>query len=606
MRDLEERSTPPVESEKIQQEERQEDAPNDSSRRSFMGKMGMGTAAAVALAATPLEPLIEGKHGQAAASTVPYDPNSRAYASFQYRDGVADAENIDVGELPDNGDLARYPDYSGSWSKVMPHPYIGIVSPAAYQTFLYAARTGQFQDWQNVIVGNPGGTNFTATFNGPMGSYAFDLEGRDSHATNFIPPSPTDRSAQTADEEVEHYWGALCRDVHFTDYATNPVVAQAVAEMNSLTYVQSHGSEYPYPLTPKKLFRGYFPSNPIPNQGPLMGPFVSQFMLQPTFFGAQPLNQMFQTFLAIGQGGSDYLTSPAEYLRVQSGANPSYTLHFDPTYRLIRDGRDLAAWTHVDELHQAYFTALLVLLGINAPLNPGNPYIGSLTQHGFPTLGGPDFLATIPELATRALKGVWFHKWIVNLRFRPEEYGGLVQARLTNQRPMPDAALELHPDILNSQAIQKVYSKYGSYLLPVAFPEGAPGHPCYPTGHGTVAGACIAALKFFFDGSQKLVDLGLNIVQPSEDGLSLVPYTGSDAGQLTVNGELDKLGWNITEGHGLVGASIHFRSSSLYSLLLGEAIGLSVLQDRANSYAEPFSISLTKFDGTTVTISNEH
>jgi hypothetical protein len=30
-----------------------------------------------------------------------------------------------------------------------------------------------------------------------------------------------------------------------------------------------------------------------------------------------------------------------------------------------------------------------------------------------------------------------------------------------------------------------------------------------------------------------------------------------------------------------------------------------VLNDRANSYAEPFTIHITKFDGTTATISNQ-
>jgi len=34
-------------------------------------------------------------------------------------------------------------------------------------------------------------------------------------------------------------------------------------------------------------------------------------------------------------------------------------------------------------------------------------------------------------------------------------------------------------------------------------------------------------------------------------------------------------------------------------------VGISVLRDRAGSYAEPFSINITKFDGTTVTVSNQ-
>jgi hypothetical protein len=70
--------------------------------------------------------------------------------------------------------------------------------------------------------------------------------------------------------------------------------------------------------------------------------------------------------------------------------------------------------------------------------------------------------------------------------------------------------------------------------------------PAYPTGHGTVGGACITLLKFFFDGNFVIP----NPVVPTSDGLSLVPYTGSDAGQLTVNGELNKLGHNVTFGYG--------------------------------------------------------
>ncbi len=101
-----------------------------------------------------------------------------------------------------------------------------------------------------------------------------------------------------------------------------------------------------------------------------------------------------------------------------------------------------------------------------------------------------------------------------------------------------------------------------------------------------------------------LVAAGSDVMVPSSDGLSLVPYTGADRDQLTVNGELSKLGFNTTFAHG-IHAGIHFRSSSLYSLLLGEIVGLSVLQDRAKSYNEPFTIRITKFDGTRATISNQ-
>jgi hypothetical protein len=211
-------------------------------------------------------------------------------------------------------------------------------------------------------------------------------------------------------------------------------------------------------------------------------------------------------------------------------------------------------------------------------------------------------------MATRALKAVWFQKWVVNLRHRPEHYGALIHARLTNRNPLPQAAAHLHPDALNSAVLPIIHGQFGTFLLPQAFPEGSPSHPCYPTGHGTVGGACVTTLRFFFDGSQKIRPLlqaaGTDVMQPNADGTALVPYTGSDVDELTIDGELTKLAWNVTTGHG-IHSGIHFRTSNFWAIQLGEQVGLSVLRDRAKGYAEPFTIKIAKFDGTTAIISNQ-
>ena len=89
----------------------------------------------------------------------------------------------------------------------------------------------------------------------------------------------------------------------------------------------------------------------------------------------------------------------------------------------MRSGRDLGQWVHVDVLFQAYFQAFLVLASLGVGANPGNPYNGSATQVGFGTLGGPHVAALLCEVATRALKAVWFQKWYVHLRLRPEVFG---------------------------------------------------------------------------------------------------------------------------------------------------------------------------------------
>ena len=573
----------------------------DPNRRRFLGGVSGIATAAASVGVIGLEPLLGGKESVADASVVPYIPGSRERASFDYRTDTATSELINVGQLPDNGDATRFTDFSGSYSKALKHDALGVPNAASWLSLRHALTTGEFSDFENIIVGTPGGGPNSKN-NCPQGALAFDLEGRDSHAT-VIPPAPSVASAQTAAEEVEHYWAALLRDVPFSQYPTSALAAEAAADMQGRSFVYSNANvEYPTPVTPSNLFRGQI----VIDDGNLQGPYVSQLLVQPTFFGAQFLRQQYQVFLPVGGGGADYMTSVSEYQLVQNGGS-GRTLVFDPTFRYLRNGRDLAAYGHSDVLYQAYLTAFLILSGINTPLNPGNPYIGSKTERPFGTLGGADAAATIGEMATRALKGAWFHKWIVNLRMRPEEYGALVQANRTRTTPFPQAAGALHSDVLNSTVLPIIHSTYGSYLMPQAYPEGSPTHPCYPTGHGTVAGACITMLKFFFDCTQKIRPLllaaGRDVSVPSVDGLSLNPYTGVDRDTLDINGELNKLAFNISFGHG-IHAGIHFRSSTVWSILLGEQIGISILNDRAKSYNEPFKIPITKFDGTTVTISN--
>jgi hypothetical protein len=508
-----------------------------------------------------------------------------------------------MGPQAGNGDAAQFTDFSCSYSKGLLHDSLGLPNAAAMLSLKNALETGNPAQFANIIVGTPGG-GANSKLNGPQLALAFDLEGLDSHAT-VIPPAPSVSSAQTAAEQVEHYWGALLADVPFTEYVTNPMVGQAVADMNNMSFLgNAANTQFPYPVTRQNLFRGQF----VPGDGNVQGPYISQFMIQPTFFGAQPLEQKYQTFLPVGGGGSDYMTSVSEYQLVQNGGDSGRTVAYDPTYRYVRNGRDLAAYTRVDVLYQGYFVAFLVLAGMGAAPNPGNPYIGSLTQKAFGTLGGPDAAGTLAEMATRALKASWFHKWIKDLRMRPEEYGALVHARKSSASPMPQAAAALHGDVLNSAVLPLINSTYGSYLLPQAFPEGSPTHPCYPTGHGTVGGACITVLKFFFNGSQKIRSLltaaGRDLYEPSTDGLSLNTYTGADRNDLDINGELNKLAYNVSFGHG-IHSGIHFRSSTYWSILLGEQVALGLLQDRAKAYNEPFTINITKFDGTTATITNQ-
>ena len=295
------------------------------------------------------------------------------------------------------------------------------------------------------------------------------------------------------------------------------------------------------------------------------------------------------------------MTDLATWQAVQSGIPTGLVDQKDPVPRYAHNGRSLAAFTHVDELFQAYFTGYLVLKTLGTPPNPGNPYIGSKTQNGFGTFGGPDIASTLCEVAKIALNAVWYQKWLVHLRHRPESGGGIAELTRLNGGTSPlDGGL--NANVLHSKALAQSFSKYGTYLLSQPFPEGSPYHPAYPTGHGTVGGACITVLKFFFDG-------GFVIPDPAGRLRATVlrscpySYTPEDGGLMTVEGELNKLAHNITFGHGLHGG-IHWRSDSDDSMRLGEAVAISFLRDKARTYNEKFKIQFTKLDGHTATIAN--
>jgi hypothetical protein len=286
----------------------------------------------------------------------------------------------------------------------------------------------------------------------------------------------------------------------------------------------------------------------------------------------------------------DYMTTFDTWLDIQNGAAAGQD-QFDSQRRYIRNGRDLGQYVHVDALYEAYLNACLILLGLGAPFDPGNPYTTTTKQDAFSTWGGPHILSLVTEVATRALKAVWCQKWFVHRRLRPEAFGGLVHNRLTGVADYP-----IDVEILDSDALPAVFSKYGSYLLPQAYLEGSPLHPAYGGGHATVAGACATILKAWFDESFVIPDP----VVPNHPGTALVAYTGPDAESLTVGDELNKVAANIAMGRNIAG--IHWRTDYSESLTLGEEVALGILEEQQATYNEGGSFTLTKFDGTTVTI----
>jgi hypothetical protein len=507
---------------------------------------------------------------------------NRVLDSYQNRVQAARAEtNIPVPNQITNGDEQNYPNFIGNYSKGLPHNAIGEVDQGAYLALWNAVGQGTWQAFEQVPLG--GNTPLV----NPLAGVAFDLEGTDSHQL-AIPAFPSVASQALADQAVELYWMALCRDVNFSDYGTNPRALAAAAELSKLASFT--GPKFNGIVTPHTLFRGF-------TVGDVIGPYVSQMMLKSFDYGPYAMTGQISTYLP----GIDYLTDQASWLACQNGQGPFSANENDPQTRYVRNGRDYAKYVHVDPtagLLISFYNAGIWLFEQSAPLNPGNPYTRYAKQAGFATFGIPHFLGLLGEAKQRACKAVWYAKWFVHRALRPEAYGGLVHMTATGKAHYP-----LNADVLNSMALRTVFSNNGTYFLPQAFPEGCPQHPSYAQGHASMAGACATILKAAFDGTVQFNTLENGaIVTASEDGLSLVRYTGPDANQITVNGEINKLASNIGQARDFAG--IHWRSDYEWGLRLGEAAAISVLSDQSNNYVgEDFEgFTITKFDGTTITV----
>jgi len=568
--------------------------PPSSSRRKFLGNIGGGAAIALAAGYTGVAPLLEGGSTTAVADEFSREPMRRIREARDIRFDAARAMAQEgMPYQRDNGDEDRFLNKIGNYSKGLRHNAIGEVDPGAYRALIKAIDSGRFAEFEALATDGHLGSADPARQRrlvSPISGYAYDLEGLDSHQFSMR-AAPAFSSSEEAGEMVELYWMSLLRDVNFLDYETHPLARLAAEDISRLS--DFRGPKQNNRVTPQTLFRDNFP-------GCTVGPYISQFLLKDCPFGAQLIDQRIKT----AAPETDFMTDFQSWLDVQNGYQSTQTLPLDESRFCIK-GRDIGQYVHVDALYQAYLVAGLILLSNGMPWDINNPYgrtpepgsgqplppgvPGSLAQVGFTTFGGPHILALLTEVSTRALKAVWFQKWMVHRRLRPEEFGGRVEVVRRNLERYP-----IHPDLFRSCVLDQVYSKFGSYLLPMAFPEGSPLHTSYGSGHATVAGACITILKAWFDATATIP----NPVVPNSDGSGLIPYEGPE---LTVSGELNKLASNIAQGRNIAG--VHWRTDASEAIKLGEAVAISVLRDQKSMYREPFrGFTLTKLNGSTITV----
>jgi hypothetical protein len=256
--------------------------------------------------------------------------------------------------------------------------------------------------------------------------------------------------------------------------------------------------------------------------------------------------------------------------------------------------RDLASVMHVDFVYQQLLYAALILMG--APRHSAFPNLAK--ESPFVTNGGPvDLGCAVTEVARHALKAAWVQKWRHHLKLRPEAMAARIVKELDGVLPSGT----VHADAISSATINAVkaynLSKGGENkpFLPLQVAEGSPTHPAYPAGHATISGACVTIIKLFIaDGSFSSLGLG---VKESLDGSTLSNYTGADASQMTIHGELNKIASNVAMGRNMCG--VHYRSDGDEGMKLGEKVAIQYFKDlRAQQNEEIGKVTIIKFDGT--------
>lgn len=509
----------------------------------------------------------------AVAEIGPLSQSQRAQEAYKLRKDAADATRLNKQPTHvDNGDEARYPTRFNSYSKGLPHDALGVVAPNAYDALIYALTTGKNADFEAIPMGG------VSKQRNPQAAYTYFFEGQDPWSLTLA-PAPAFASAQQASESIEVLWQALTRDVPFSQYSSNTLTQQAAVDLSRFS--DFRGPKSGSIVTPETLFRGIA-------AGELNGPYLSQFLWKPVPFGAMTITQRYN----VPVSGNNHLTNYNEWLAIQSGASPSgiTSLATDPTPRYLRNNRDLAQYVLRDFNAQPYMNAALIInsfgSGVYADSNPVN---SSVTQTREPMWGINHALDLVSRMALMSQSVGWYQKWLVHRRARPEVFFGRVHNHVLGVATYP-----INAELLTSPALGLTFSQNASYLLPMATPSGSPLHPSYPAGHATMAGAAATILKAYFKGSHVIP----SPVQASDDGLTLLPYTGP---ALTIEGELNKLATNISIGRDAAG--VHFRSDGDPGMVLGEAMAIGVLSDLVNGFNEDFAgFTFNKFDGTSITI----
>ncbi|CAM9112449.1 unnamed protein product, partial [Laminaria digitata] len=515
-------------------------------------------------------------------------PEERAQNVLQQRNRWAEAEFVgsyDTAHV-NNGDWSS----AATFHKTLPHDSLGQVDASAFDSLTECIYEGDFDKCEKVPSGEDGGFLIQ-----PLGGIAIDMAGPASSAVR-IPSVPALNSEALAAHLAEVYWMSLTRDVPFSMYgehedtlaaADNLATMPGFAKMIGVA-VGSDGRADPQ----SQLFRASA-------VGVETGPMISQLLVKSFTLDSIAVTPKQTTFVI----GVDYMTDYSNWLFIQNGGTPDSMEAEDSAKRYIRCGRDLARLVHSDTIYTEAFRAALILLDEDAISRDGfnGPYADSRRQKGFVTFGVSHVMKILGsvEMAQRA---AWYQKWNVHLFARPEAVAGTLHNVLYGNLDVEfDASL-----LENDELLERVASRNAelngcggmlgrTYLLSQAVKEGSPAHPSYPAGHAVQNGAFATVLKAHV-GLERGASCFKDPVYPDDDGLELLPYTGHDC--LTYEGEINKMAVNIAFGRQMCG--VHYRFDSQEGLVLGEIVGVRMLQQEVMAFPENQSYEFRLMAGETI------
>jgi len=417
-----------------------------------------------------------------------------------------------------------------------------------------------------------------------------------------MPPAPDHDSPVAFLEMLEAYLATHARETPFAEYGDGfadslddgwladaferdrEAIADALpADTGSIDdWIEPPGED---------LFRDAFP-------GCRVGPYASQHFFHDVRIGGQALDASVRP-ITEGPFGETFDAHEAIVRSSRPGAEPGH----DDRRRVdrgdgefVHTGHHLASHVRDDPAHQPYLIAALQLLDWEVPYADDVQYEDSDSILPYIDNGAVAILDLLGRVTRNALLSAWHQKWSVHRRLRPETYAGRVHVALDEGMadvfaPSAGADLPAFTEMDVPRGLSEGKGDGSTTLLPLAYPEGAPAHPAYPSGHSTIAGACATVLKTFFEDAS--YDELPNVeAKRSPDGERLVDV--DDPGTLTVHGEVNKLASNV--GMGRVFAGVHYRTDHVYGMALGEQVAVATLYDHFRSTGSDLSTDAEDLD----------